>query len=515
MQAVSSSFIDAVEAPIRRITYGLRISFDKTYNDATTFFTLDSSLLDGPDVLSPSESNPIQQWYFYKYLDFTDRVVSMEWTRELDFPDSVISAMADVAVDNYDDYFTPGSSSPISSYILPKRPMRLLSGINGTNLPQFVGITEKIPVVDDKAKTAAFHAIDFLSEMFKMPMNKTIAMQDARTDEVLAAIFTQFGLDEDQYNLPVCRNVIPFVFYEKGQLAGDVIRRLMQAEMGSLWLDEAGIIQLDPRVSATLDPVWTFDESNVVEIKTNGDDHIINTVKIYAELRKVQEFQTISSKASTDTTLFVVAAGQSREYEAELQDPALSAVTPTFGAGSGPSWFTAALPDGTPITTGLSVTAHELRTNTYVFTIQNSNAFDVNIDQFGLWGQPAKVVDKIEYTEVDQDSIDKYGEQVLEIDNTFIQSTDQCDSLAFMILDQFAEYANEVEMTVKGNPALQLGDIVTLDVRSYAGTYKITKILDRLADGGYTQTITARHTDVRRWFVLDQSLLDGPDVLTV
>jgi hypothetical protein len=514
MQVVPQAFTDHAQGQVRKLSWVLRMSFDKAFNDSTVFFKLDSSILDGPDILQPSGDNPIQVWDYYDYKPFTDRVIMMEWTRELEFPNSVINAMADFTVDNHDDYFTPDSGSPIDQFISPKRPVRLLSGFDGTNIPQFVGLTEKMPVLDDNSKTASFHAIDFLSQLFKMEVNQTVAMQDARTDEVLAAIFAQFGLAPEQYNLPVCRNIIPFVFFEKGVLAGEVIRQLMQAEMGNLWLDEQGIIQLQPRVSVVLDPVYSFDSSNVIDIKTKGDSNIINTVKIDADIRAVQDYQVVFSKTASDSNLFVIAPGESREFEADLQDPCLTVTTPTFGIGSGPSWFTAETADEAPVTTGMTITAHELRTNSYVFTIANANAYAVNIDQAELWGQPAKVIDTIAYTEVNQPSIDKYEENVLPISNPFIQSLDQCDSLAFSILEQFARYANEVEMTVKGNPALQLGDIVDLDVRSYSGAYRITKTYNKLQDGCYAQVLTARKVLESPWFVLDRSLLDGDALLT-
>ena len=86
-----------------------------------------------------------------------------------------------------------------------------------------------------------------------MPIRDTQAMRDVRTDEVLAEIFTQFGLAPSQYDLSTGRNVIKFLFFEKEQLtAGDVIRPLIQAEGGALWLGEDGIIRFRPRLSNLL-----------------------------------------------------------------------------------------------------------------------------------------------------------------------------------------------------------------------------------------------------------------------
>jgi hypothetical protein len=513
MQTVSTQFTQHAEGAVRPLSWALRMSFDKAFLDTIGFFTLDTSALDDGDLLAPSEDNPIQQWDYYQYLNYTDRIQMLEWVRELDFPDSVTSAMADFVLENHDDYFTPDSGSPIDQYILPKRPVRLLSGFNGDNIPQFVGLTEKMPVVDDTNKVATFHAIDFLSKIYEMPLNETIAMRDVRTGEVLAALFDQLGLNDTQYDIPLGMNRIKFVFYETGVLAGKVIRELMQAEMGNLWLDEPGIIRMSPRFELEQTAVMTFDDGNVISVATSDEDDIINTVQIVADLREVQAFQTLFLKAQSSEN-FVIRAGESRVFSADLTDPAISAVDPTLGFATGVSWFTAILPTGIEVETDVSVVASELKTNSFDITFQNDNAVDISIDEMEIWGEPAKVYDRIEYTEVNQDSIDKFEQKVLSIENPFIQSIDQCDALALTILDGFAEYASRIEMEVKGTPALQLGDIVHVDYNQYVGDYRVIKTFNRIQSGKYTQVITARKYTVRDWFWLDISVLDGTDVLT-
>lgn len=515
MQTVPALFDDLAKGNVRPISYALRMSFDKAYDDTTVFFKLDDSLLDGNDILTPNDDNPIQAWDYYKYADFSDRVQSVEWSQEIEFPFSVSSALADFTLANHDDLFTPNSASPIADYVLPKRPVRIYAGFNGTNIPQFVGLTEKMPVISDRDKTAAFHAVGFLAKIYTMKMNKTIAMSNVRTDEVLAAILEQFGLTSDQYSLDRGRNIIPFLFYEKDSLAGDVLRKLMQAEMGNLWLDEQGIIRFSQRLLRVQTPVYVYDETNTNDIKTTSDENIINTVKITSQLRALQEFQVVYAKSKTNTDLFVIGPGASRDFEAQLQDPCQTVEDPTFGEGSGPSWYSAALPDGSSVPSGVNVTATELRTNTFVITFENTNSFSVNIDQLEVWGEPGRVYDTIKYTETDQSSIDKYEEQVIEIDNPFIQSIDQCDSLALSLLDTFSEYANQIEIDVKGSPAQQLNDVVYVNYRTYVGDYRIISIKNRLMKGEKaTQIITAVKYTPRSWFYLDESLLDGTDELT-
>lgn len=54
MQNVPSGFNDMAQNGVRPHIYGLYFSFDKAYDDTRTFFTLDVSVLDGPDLLAPN-----------------------------------------------------------------------------------------------------------------------------------------------------------------------------------------------------------------------------------------------------------------------------------------------------------------------------------------------------------------------------------------------------------------------------------------------------------------------------
>ena len=143
-----------------------------------------------------------------------------------------------------------------------------------------------MPEISRTDGTATFTAMDFLTWIYDMPIRNTIAMQNVRTDEVLANIFDQFGLHESQYDLAQGRNVIPFLFFEREQqTAGDIIRPLMQAEMGMLWLDEQGIIKFRPRLEQPVDPVYYFDHDSIIELDTSEDDEIINHVIINTNVR--------------------------------------------------------------------------------------------------------------------------------------------------------------------------------------------------------------------------------------
>lgn len=499
----------------RHLNWGAMISFDKAFDDNITFFTLDTSTLDGTDILAPTEDNPLQAWDFYEYTDYSDRLIDFTVEMKLDFPYSVVSSIADFSLNNFDDHFTPLSASPIASYILPKRPIRLLGGFKNTNLPLFVGLTQGMPEINDDSKIVTFTAFDFLTQIYEMPIRETIAMANVRTDEVLANIFAQFGLAPSQYDLGVGRNVIPFLFFERQQqTAGDVIRALMQSEMGWLWLGEDGIIRFRPRLEQPTDPVYIFDDTNIVSAAGLDETGIINKVIINADVRVVQDYQYVVSKDITDTRLAIVPASSTTTLSFELQDPCLTIEEPDFGEHAGVSWFTAALPNGTPVTTDVIYDSYELKTNTIEITIQNDNAFDINIDQMWIYGRPGKKIslEPTVYENMESDSVAKYEVQSIEINNNFIQSIDQARSLALTILDEYAEHNDVIELEVKGNPAIQLADVVYVDYQNYSANYRIIGIKNSIGNSKYTQILKCRRYTPRQWFTLDQSILGGDDV---
>jgi len=132
-----------------------------------------------------------------------------------------------------------------------------------------------------------------------------------------------------------------------------------------------------------------------------------------------------------------------------------------------------------------------------------------------LWGQPGKKISSqpAVYESYDNDSVAKYEEKLLTISNNFIQSVSQADSLALTMLDEYSEYSDLVEIEVKGNPAIQLSDIVEIDYDEFSGDYRIIGITNKVQDGKYTQTLKCRKYSPRHWFTLDQSTLNGTDVL--
>lgn len=524
----TDEFASVANGTIRPLALNAKVSFTKTRNPSIAWFTLDVSQLDGTDILATDSSDSIQIWDAYAWDDISPDVMGMNWSRSVAFPYNVQSAMCELQVNNTSQKYTYGNTgSPYSGYILPKRPMRTYAGFKKVGVaevvPVFVGLTQKMPKYSGlNDSQATFTAQDFLSEIAETQLGQTVMLRNARTDEAIATILDTYGMDSSMYNLARGINVIPFLVFEKGLNAGNILQKLVQAENGALWLDEKGIIRFEPRTADVgKRPVMTFDESNIVELKPSRTDGIVNRVKIKSDIRAVQDKQPIFSmdnedgySRNPDEDSYRINPNGNLTVWLNMEDPIWTAtLNPVLNGDADDSAFTAVDLSGTPITSGITAVG-TLFSDSMKVVFTNSTASPASISFLEIWGEPAKVVDTIDYDAYDSDSVDEFGEMVLDIsDNNYFGSYANADSYAEDVLKRRAGYSPTMTMTVKGNPALQLGDVVHIGYK-YEGDYKVVGIKSAITNSsGYTTTLTVEKFTLMTAFKLDVSILDGTDVL--
>lgn len=526
----TTAVFDAVaNGTIRPLALNAKISFTKQRSNNVGWFILDQSELDGADILATDPDDVIQLWDAYEWGDYTSDVIGMNWSRSVEFPYNVQSAFCDLTLNNVSQKYTYGNSgSPLDGYILPKRPMRTYAGFKKggyvESVPVFIGLTQKMPKYSGlNDSTATFSAQDFLSEIANTQLNQTVMLRDVRTDEAIATILDTYGMDSSMYDLAKGLNTIPFVVFESGLNAGNILAKLVQAENGKLWLDEKGIIRFEPRIADIgKTAVMTFDETNIIEITPSRTDGIVNRVKITSDIRAVQDKQPIFSMANetgyqqspNDDSYRINSLGN-KDIWLSFDDPIWTAtLNPILNGSSDDSFFTAFDLAGEVVSSGITATGY-LFSDSMKITFTNTNNFAVSISFLEIWGEPARIVDTIKYNAYDDDSVEKFGEMVLDItDNDYFGSYSNADAYAMDILRRRAEYSPTVSLKVKGNPALQLGDIIHIDYK-YTGDYKIVGIKSSITNGaGFTQELTIERTKIVFPFILDVSILDGEDVLS-
>lgn len=528
MNTVSELYHRLSQSGIRPLDWEVGISWTKRRNANTSWFTLDSSTLDGPDLLADNDNNAIQLWDAYDYQLQRDRVIDMSVSRSVEFPYNIQSAVCDLTLNNYDGLFSfKNPTSPISENILPARPLRAYLGFKGAGVtPVFVGLTQSVPDYSGTNNTiASLTAMDFLSTIGEMSLRNMVMMKNARTNEVIAVILQQFGLEPHMYSLDQGLNIIPFVYFESGKNAGNALKELIQAENGAMWIDEQGIIRFTPRTSGLgSTSVMRFDKNNIISIKPSQTAGIVNRVHVEADVRGVKEYQQIfvanndmGYQSDAEDDQYRLSANGGTTIWLSFDDPIWSAKTNLeLGESEDSSSFTVLNLSGESITSGITATG-TLFADAMKLEFTNENNFPVSVNYLQIWGEPAKVAGTsptIKYTAEDEESIEHFGVQELSItDNTCFGNQQNIDAFATDILKRYAEYSPTLELSVKGDPSLQIRDIVTLDGTKYDGTWLVNAISHQLSSSGLATTITVVRAEIQTAFILNQSVLDGKDVL--
>jgi hypothetical protein len=510
MQTTTSAFNTRANKAMRKLTHRVLMSFPRAYNASVSFFTIGVSTIGGADIIKGT-GDVVAEWDKYQYDDYSYRIKSIEVTRTEEMVNSTTLAQADIVLENHDNYFTPSRGSVIQNYILPYRPIKLFGGFGDEAIPQFVGLTEKMPTIDERGKMASFHCIDFMYSLFNRPLDSAVMYQDKRTDEILASLLVAFGITPTQYSFDTGFNIVKFAFFDKGQKFGDVVKELMEAEMGRFFMDEQGVIRFKNRQNYVSTPQWFFNTSNIIDIQTSKQDDIINVVTVKANVREVQAKQKYWELQSA----FLIPANSSVQVWADFNDPVTSVDAPAYITSATTSLYTTnTLQDGsgTQVPSGITPTV-QLFAKSYLMTFANANAYDVYVTSLELYATPAVVVKEIYTRQTNAASIAKYDERVLDIENDYINNEGDAASKANIILDDYATYANQYVLNVKGNPALQIGDPVSVNIWGYSGTFVITKIVNRWADGRFSQQLTVRSKTYRSFFTIGISTIGGTDVI--
>jgi hypothetical protein len=510
MQTVTTDFNNRANGYMRRLVNRALMSFPRAYDPSVSFFTIGVSTIGGADIIKGT-GDVVAEWDKYQYDDYSYRLKSIEVTRQEEMVNSTTLAQADFVFENHDNYFTPNRGSAIQDYILPYRPVKLFGGFGDEAIPQFTGLTEKMPTIDEKSKTASFHAIDFMYSLFNRPLDQAVMYQDKRTDEILAELLVEFGISPTQYNFDVGFNIVKFAFFDKGSKFGDAVKELMEAEMGRFYMDEQGIIRFKNRQNYSTSPSWFFNESNIVDIQTSKQDDIINAVTVRANVREVQAKQKYWELQSA----VIIPANGTLQVWADFNDPVTSVDAPEYITAADTSLYTTnTSEDGSGLQVNANISVVGTRfAKSYLMEFENTNAFPVYLTSIELFATPALVVKEIYVRYQDDASVEKYDERVLDIQNDYINNEGDAASKAQIIIDDYSGYASTFEITVKGNPALQTSDVVNVSVWGTAANFVITKIVNRWELGKFTQRLTVRKKVFRTFFTIGVSTIGGSDVI--
>jgi len=514
MQTVTSQFIADCGSKIRKLYWGCLISFQKTFASGITFFTIGTSTIGGTDIIK-GVGDVVQEWDKYNYTDYTNRVISFEYTREQDpYLGGGVLSMADVTLDNHDDWFTPNNPhSDIRSHILPWRPIRLYAGFRNEAVPVFVGLTEKMPSIDEKGKTVTFHCIDFMQKLFNYPLDESVIYQNQTTDYIIGQLLQLAGLGPTQYILDSGFNIVDFFYAKKGDKLGTYLRKLAQAELGRIYMDEYGIIRFVNRTNWTnnIASSWHFDKSNILDRRSSTEDNLINVVEVKADVREVlanQKFWELQ-------TPIQVPANSSINIWADFSDPVTGVDDPVYITSATTSFYTTNKEkdgSGEAYSANISLSAISKFATSCKMTFANDNATTpIYITTLELFATPAKVTHQVYARYQDDDSVEDYHERPVVIENEFIPDESTGNSLATIVVTDNKDYNDYREIEVVGAPQLQIGDLVGVSDENQKDTYYITKIVGKMVDAKFTQVLTVVKKTINKYFRIGISTIGGSD----
>ena len=456
----------------------------------------------------------LQDWDKYSYVDYSYRLMNVEWVREVHEYSSVSMAMADFTLDNHDGWLTPNGTSVLASYILPNRPVKIYSGFGSEVIQSFVGLTDGMPVINEKERTVTFHAVDFMSILMKKPLDQTSMYIGKRTDEIIRDLLNNEGLLDAQISLDLGLNLIPFAYMKKGEILGDVMFKLMEAEGGRLFMDESGMITFknrnnyDNTVRTQLSP-----SVNIKSTVPTTSQELINVVVVKGKIREVQPNQPYGEL----TAPVQVGAGASVDIWVEFPDLVTTITDPVKLSSAVTSYFDARMfEDGSGEEyTSITLTDSDHFGTSGKFTFTNSGANAGWVVSMKIFATPAVVTQDVYVREEDETSVLNYGERILEIENDFFGDSDNTQSKALMTLRSLATVGEVREMEIKGDMSLSLEDIVQVHLFGVDKNYRIIKIINGLnAGGGYRQIIRlSKEIDDESYFMIESSEIWGTDLI--
>lgn len=493
----------------RSIAQGVLVSWKKDIRPNIKIFTIGVSTIGGNDVIGePGGVNTA--WNKYLYYEETSRVLDINYERSLSIPVGGLNvALAEINFDNTSGRYTPrymGGNSEIATAVEPRKPIIISAGfkIDGVDqtIPQFVGIGTRMPEVDLRRKTMRFVAADFNDFLANRFLDNSVMFTGQRTDQVMEDLLVGMGYTTAEYDLDEGINLIPFGLFEAGTKYQSIFNELVESEYGQFYQDEQGILRFENRQHWDNYPhnlvQMVISTAEVLEARTPREDHIINVVEVRGKPRTKQPLQLIFKLAGP----LEIPAGSDKELFINFDDPILATETPTFLANEQSDG------SGTDRTSSVYLKASDVFATAAKYIYHNNHTAAVFITELTIYGRPAKIFKDIYVRKQDDSSVTAFEERVLQVENDYIASEDWANSLAQLILDDFAEVENLQEIVVKAKPQLQLGDLI-----SWQGRYwRIFGIKTTLHPSyGFVQELRLLQRAITTYFRIGISTIGGTD----
>lgn len=492
--SIWTAFDSHTTSNVRKIKGAVWIAWTRIAN-VDNFATVGTSLVGGTDIIQGVGENAINNADSFQYFDESDRVIRIEYERNLIEPlGGMHLAMADVVLDNTDLRFTPSVNSTIGTAIRPNRPLKLFVGFHVQGQDKLIAIMEGLtlqPREDKINRTITISGYDYLQFLNTFPLESVI-YTNQRSDQIIANILSDAGIGDSAYQLDTGINTVGFAWFEKGQTAGERIRKICEAEEGIFYQDETGKLRFENRDKYSVAPfnasIWTIEPDDILEWLGSENSQIINRAIVKGKPRSAKAETEIWRDGIEEQ---VAGGGGTLTIFASFEDPVTGITAPD--ANTDYTAFTATAGGGSDITADISIVVTTF-TKSAKLVITNNNASAAFINLLKLRGTPATVDYTIKEVFQDTNSKDDYNEQQVEIDNEFIDSAAFAANMAQDIVRRHKNPNDVIRLRVAGIPQIQLRDQMRVkdqDTGNYTN-YRLIGIQGTLEPGSFTQILRLR-----------------------
>lgn len=519
MQSVNAAFTAEEKDSVRNIDQNLLVSWKKEDTLSSRTFTIGVSTIGGNDIIGANPGgigNPGN----YRYFDESEYVLSLGWEHSLKMPiGGLAKGFAEATLDNTSGRFTPrymgGTSELYTATNLPRRPFIINAGFDvaGTpiTIPQFSGVLTKPPMTNKTDATTKLVGSDYIDFLEGRYLDDALMFTGITTDQVMENRLQALGLTTAQYELDPGINVIPFGYFPKGITLGYLFDKLAESENGHFYQDESGVLRFENRQHWDSSPYnqvsAVIQTAQVLETQAPDTDHIINVVEVKSEMLRKQSEQIIFRLNPFDN--IELAANTVTEVFVEFEDPALSMTVPT-GTGTQSFFQANSQPDasGTDLTSSVSVFNYYKFANSVKLNFNNTSSQIAYLTNLVITGRPAKKTGDLYTRNVRSSSLTAFEEHKLEINNPFIQDPVWAQSLAEMLLNDYAQPENLQVINIRAMPRLQRGDLVSWQGR-YWRIFEIRALLS--PTDGFVQELTLLQRTPVSYFRIGISTVGGTD----
>ncbi len=289
-------------------------------------------------------------------------------------------------------------------------------------------------------------------ELLRKGTYQTSQVQQNKTlYELAEAVLQDAGLTSDQYIIDTALQniIIPYAWFAPVSHR-EALRRIAEAGLAVAFQNRDGKIQIESFLITGDEPVLSITE----------DDY-------FPPLRAPSRQDQVANEIIVDTQPLRPATTPEEVYRSNepITIPASSTKTVTAFYNSPPVIEAQASLDNPP--TGVSITEATYYGWGASIKIQNANGTDAQVTLV-IQGKPLTVQNKEKAIVRDDASILENGPLRYEFPaNPLVQTLDQAQAIADALLASVKEPRRDIEVEWRGNPALLLGDRVTVKGKDY------------------------------------------------